>query len=1004
MLPSDRPVISPVLVGRKEEADFLYSRLADAAAGRGSCAVISGEAGVGKTRLITEVTREAGRLGFAVVRGLCLEPDVSFPLAPVVEGLRAIFAGRGPAEVGRLVGPLGPELVKLVPELGVILPDVRPSPPLEPDAEARRLFEVLTRFLWQYAGERPLLVALEDLHWGDSTSLDFAYSLARRIQGRRALLLLSYRRDGADRLGPWLGRLNRDRLAAELVLAPLGPEGIELMVQAIFGVSRPVRRDVVGLLHGLTEGNPFFIEEVLKGWLSVGSILRTPEGVDWPPLEQLTVPQNVHEAVRQRLPRLGNEARNLLGLAAAVGRRFDLPTICALAGADEAAVFRGLRELVTAQLIVELSPGSFAFRHTLTREAVYDALTPGERRALHRRIAETLEATAAGPAVDTGISRLAYHCFAAGLWEKALAFSARAAERAAALHAPREALEDLTRAVLAARELGIAPPPEVLRRRGKARETLGYVEEAGEDYTAGLRLAREAGNALGEWQALLDLAELWAARDQKVAGEYAGQALELARQLDDPAVLARSLNAVGDWYAQTGNPGQAIGRHEEALARFEALGDQSGVAWTLNLLGMASQLNGDVVRAHDCFGQAADLFRRLGDLRGLASALTNLSMCGGGHQHDLEVPAVGLDQAIAAGEEAVQLARGIHWGAGEAFALAELTLRFVLKAEYERARELGEAALKLAEDIGQPQWVVAACRSLGRLYLDLLAWEHARSCFERAHHLLAKLGSGLWEGYVTAGLALACIGQGDLSRARELVRGVVAAELPAETRWQRQMWGAAAELALAENEPELALEIAARLRASTRNLGPGHVVPRLWVLQATALTRLRRLAEAENLFLEAERWAACRGLRGWAWRIRLGLGLVYRTWGRRRDARARFSEADRAVRDIAAGLTDGDLRSRFLGRAGALIPSTGGQDPKQSGLTSREWQVARLIGLGKSNREIAEELFISERTVESHVASIMTRLKLASRAGIAAWVVRQEQGSDRTGTASRPKP
>jgi len=108
---------------------------------------------------------------------------------------------------------------------------------------------------------------------------------------------------------------------------------------------------------------------------------------------------------------------------------------------------------------------------------------------------------------------------------------------------------------------------------------------------------------------------------------------------------------------------------------------------------MASQLQGDLVRARDCFERSADLFRRLGNLRGLASALTNLSICGGGHQHDLEVPAMGLDRAVAVGEEAVRVAREVYWGASEAFALAELTLRLILRADYRRAQTLGEAAL-----------------------------------------------------------------------------------------------------------------------------------------------------------------------------------------------------------------------------------------------------------------------------------------------------------------------
>lgn len=321
-------------------------------------------------------------------------------------------------------------------------------------------------------------MALEDLHWGDKRSLDFVYALARRLQDRPALLLFSYRLSEADRLGSLLARLNRDRLAGELVLGPLEPGGIDLMVQAIFGVSQPVRRDVVSLLYRLTGGNTFFIDEVLKGWVSAGSVSRTAGGLDWAPPGHLAVPRNVHEAVRQHLPRLDNELRTLLSLAAVAGQRFNLATICELSGRDAATVLTGLDGLAAAQLVVEVSPGNFAFRHPLTRDAVYSGLRPSELRTLHRRMVDVL--AKAGPRSPEGrVGELAYHCYAGGLWEKALEFSARAAERASALYAPQEAAEHLNRAVLAAHQLGIFPPPGILRARGKARQTLGHAAEAG---------------------------------------------------------------------------------------------------------------------------------------------------------------------------------------------------------------------------------------------------------------------------------------------------------------------------------------------------------------------------------------------------------------------------------------------------------------------------------------------------------------------------------------------
>ncbi len=279
MLLPDRAVVSPLLVGRDGELDFLRATLESTRKGVGQVILVAGEAGVGKSRLLGEVTRQARRLGFATCRGCCFEPDTSFPFAPIIDGLRACFFERRPPEVARLVEALGSELVKLVPELGLLLPGVRPSPALEPQAESRRLFEVLLQFLTRLAGDGSLLVVFEDLHWADGVSLE----LARRIPTRPAVALLSYRLGAAGWPADFLGRLNRERLATEVVLRPLGPAEVERMVRAILGSPQRVPPRVLDLLYRLTEGNPFFIEEALKGWATGGLILRTEAGVEWAP-------------------------------------------------------------------------------------------------------------------------------------------------------------------------------------------------------------------------------------------------------------------------------------------------------------------------------------------------------------------------------------------------------------------------------------------------------------------------------------------------------------------------------------------------------------------------------------------------------------------------------------------------------------------------------------------------------------------------------------------------
>ncbi len=220
--PFDKPIVSPVLIGRAQEVETLQHALHTAQGGMGQCIVITGDAGIGKSRLLTDIHRRAAAEGFLTLRGYCFEQDLSFPYAPLIDALRTYLAQRTPLETGGILGPLAVEIVKLVPELALILPDLQPTAALDPEAEKRRLFEALTQFFTRLVDRQPLLIVLEDLHWSDETSLDFLQLFARRLSTHFILLLVSYRREEATpRLTHLLAQFDRERLAREIALAPL---------------------------------------------------------------------------------------------------------------------------------------------------------------------------------------------------------------------------------------------------------------------------------------------------------------------------------------------------------------------------------------------------------------------------------------------------------------------------------------------------------------------------------------------------------------------------------------------------------------------------------------------------------------------------------------------------------------------------------------------------------------------------------------------------------------
>jgi predicted ATPase len=505
--------------------------------------LIAGEAGIGKSRLAAEGRGRAAARGMGILQGNCHERDSALPYAPLLDLLHGFIVSHSPDELARYLGPTAFELAKLLPELVTRVPDLAPSPPVEPELEKRRLFHALAGFLIRLASLQPLAVTIEDLHWSDETSLDFLLFLARRIAAQPIVLLLTFRSDVTPApLRHWLAALDRERLATELTLTRLTREEADAMLRAIFGLPHPIRRDFLHVVYGLTEGNPFFVEEVLKALVDSGGIFYADGRWDRRPMQELAIPRSV----QPRVAGLSQATRETLMLAAVTGRRFNFALLQELTQMNESELLQQIRQLMDAQLVVEESADQFAFRHALTREAVYSTLLLRERKRHHLAVAETLERLYAG-AVDVPVGDLALHFFQAGVWDKAVRYSRAAGERAQAMYAAREAAEHFTRALEAAGHLAQPPPLAPLyRARGQSFETMGEFELARADYEAALQAARAAGDRRGEWQGLLDLGFLWAARDYAQTGEYLQQSLVLARALGDPATLGHTLNRVGN--------------------------------------------------------------------------------------------------------------------------------------------------------------------------------------------------------------------------------------------------------------------------------------------------------------------------------------------------------------------------------------------------------------------------------------------------------------------------
>ncbi len=993
---SETPRTCPVLIGREDDLFAVRRAVDQAYNGRGGVVLVTGEAGIGKSRLVAGLRTLVGSDDCAsmptLLQGYCFEPDRLLPYAPLLDLLDSFLRSRPSPEVATLFDASAADVARLVPAITQIIPGLVTAPPLEPEQEKRRLFQVLAQFLLKLAEIAPLLVVIEDIHWCDDTSLDFFLYLTRRIEASRLLLILTFRSDEVyPPLAHFLALLERERLTTELTLQRLSAPQVEAMLSAIIGGGVRIRWDFTAMVYSLTEGNPFFIEEVMKSadisdhGVPPVAVVALPDAVQ--------IPRSVKDAVHRRSTQLGEHARDLLRIAAVAGRRFDFAVLQAITGMDEMALLAGIKEMITAQLVVEESADHFAFRHALTHQAMYGELLTRERRLLHQTIAETIESVYAG-ALDAHFTELAYHFYEAQAWGRALWYTRRVGDRALALHSPRAAVEQFSRAIIAEQRLEMNPSPDLYRSRGMAYGIIGDFESARGDHTAALVFTRQRSDQRAEWRSLMDLGDLWAGRDYARSGEFFRQAAVLARDLDNTAIYARSLNRLANWLINTGQVIESFGAHQEALHIFANSGDRRGMAETFDLLGMAHGISGATVDSVEHYTRAIALFRELDEPQLLSSSLASQALYASPALSDVTYGVVGDPEA---GErmvtEALLLARRAGWLAGEAYAHWAAAATCASYGAFGTALEHGTDALSIATEIEHQQWMAASYWSLGQTRVALLAPPAAISQLEAGLGLARMLGSAWWLAHLSASLAHAHLLNDDPQSAASVLEVALARREQPRIMPERRvawMWG---EVTLAQGDPVTALSICEALIGSTPGSPNGHVIPWLAKLRGEALIELNRFNEAEESLDAAIHAAERQHAQPLLWQLYRARGRMYHRCKRDLAAEQNYRQARNLVTMLGKTLNDDLERERFLTAALSTLPKERQRSMREitraqyGGLTPREREVATQIALGNSNRAIAEALILSERTITTYVTSILGKLGFTSRVQVAAWAI-----------------
>jgi DNA-binding CsgD family transcriptional regulator len=969
------PPSSP-FVGRSAELAALRVLAPREAGERGRLALLGGEAGSGKSRLVRELAHEVAGVGVLVLYGAC-DAVVHTPYRPFAEALDQLVRGTDPDVLRADLGSAGGELVRLLPDLAARVSGLPAPVAADPDTERHRLHTAVTDLLAGAGRRQPLLLVLEDCHWADTPTLVLLRHLARASSEARVLVLATFRDTEADipgALADVLADLRRSDEVVRLHLGGLSEDDVgEFVRRAGGGEIDPAEPGLSRALRDLTEGNAFLLCELWRALVETDAFaieqgtLRLTR-----PLQEIATPQSVREVVSQRLSRLNPASRDLLELAAVAGPEFELDVLRRAAPVELERI-DALEPAMRSGVIEELPFPALAYRftHELVRRALYDRLSVLRRAELHLRIAQALEAVDQ-PQHGRVLADLAHHFAAAapiGGAAQAVEYNLLAAKAASAALAYDEATVRLRTAL----QMGVPDErqrAEILLDLGTALFRAGRSLDSLQSFRQAAEIARDLGQ--GELLARAAIGFETSCWRPGLTDEGARELLQeasaaLAREDSTLRVgllasLARALEFEGD-------SDQAALARADAIAMARRIDDRPGLATVLVGIYWARATT-SLAEALEMLGEARDLAEEMGDVEGQAEATqwrVSALMALGETVPAREELAIALDMAkstrqpfmlhvtehyrsalalleghLAEADAAAERSR--EWGqllVGRDASSVYGIQMFGVRREQGRLAELGPVIRVLAAgDRGGGAWRPGLAAMLAELAME----EQVRSELDRVQaEGLDPLREGLWLASLTylADAAGAVAHQGVASLVYPLL---------APLAGRNVMIGHGV----------------ACYGAADRYLG---------MLAAT----LGDTDDAASHFEAALHLNRQMGADTWLAHTAYEYGRMLLAHGDSDRGEQLLAEA--ALLAEAVGIPT------LLARVRTLAPVSGSQLP--DGLSIRELDVLRLMARGLSNREIGTTLFISEHTAANHVRGILRKTACANRTQATAYAYRR---------------
>jgi DNA-binding NarL/FixJ family response regulator len=984
------PSFSLPLVGRTREQAVVARLLEETARGHGGVLLVSGDGGIGKTRLITEATRPARDSKWLVATGRAYALETAIPYAPFADAMEPVLAGMDSSTLTRLSRGDSAVVTVLAPSLVAAAHTDRDGPATA--AEQRvRLHASILQFLVRLSERSPLQIVLENLHWADSASLELFHFLARQIHGHRILLVGSWNdteRELPEALGTTVRSLRSLGVARDVHLEPLSATDLLTLLAERFLVDRETVDSFATSLHAATGGNPLFVEQMLRELVERGDLRRAGGvWVGWH-VEPVALPRTVRDVLRARLDRLRDDARHVADHVAVIGTAAGHETLAEVTGLGGPRLLAALDELRRDGIIVERADGAdvtYDVAHPMLRQALAESVGLARERAMHAAIATAIEHVH-GARAERHAESIAAH------WQRAdprvntghaVQWLLLAGRRATARLARREAAEMLRAALDRADEFPDAIAPDVvpilLDELSRLYRRLGEYQKAIDMCTR----ARDSAAARGD-----DIGVAVAERRLGMACEGLGRRLEAMEHFDrgiehaerggDATLLTRLHLAKGDCLQKMGRPIDAKREIAVALELAERLDELPLLARAHRALLLLHLWSGPAHRAWAHARSAVELAERSGERNLAWNAHWSAAVLGA-----LTANITSLQRHLT---EATRLADELR---SPLLQLRTAEIAIELRSgvgEWDRALVDGEKAIAASRGLDQTTLLARLLHWVGGVYLHRGELADAARLFDEAWRVSGADAVDLEQPFDAHGVLPAYGARvsylnavGDHRRAIELGADAMAiADRTGYVAWAvYRLLPAIAASAIAANDWDTVKSV--RERLSNHAAALAHPIGMAWVSVIDGECALRdgRYPEAITLLQSAVNALEAVPFAFDAAGTRLRLARALQAAGDVEDA-VHEARAGLQLLESLGARPAADSARALLRELGARVPSARRQ-LGLDGLTGRELEIVGYVARRLSNKEIGARLTISSRTVSTHLANIFDKVGVRDR-------------------------